>query len=204
MTSPASIFLTLAVTSLAAIAAPRLALVRVMEIYSALPSTATLQDQIKNERLQIMRDQRADKLRKIVAELQTLQGQLSDKTKPLDEVTARTLARTYELKRQEALSLQQDFESFQSDQEMEINRRMVRGMRASLDEIAEVTRMIAKERGFEAVLDSSGNTNSGVPFVLFSKDAPDITGVVQAALRDRAAAASAPPTTTKKSKSAAN
>lgn len=202
MTFPAPLFLTLAVTALTAAAAPRLALVRVMDIYTALPSTATLQDQIKHEREQIMRDQRADKLRKIVAELQTLQGQLSDKTKPLDEATARTLARAYELKRQEALSLQQDFESFQADQDQQINRRMVTGMRTSLDEIAEVTRMIAKERGFAAVIDSSGSTNTGVPFVLFSKDAPDITGDVQAALKDRAVAKPATPANDKKPENA--
>jgi Skp family chaperone for outer membrane proteins len=188
MTFLAPILLTLAVTALTAVAAPRLALVRVKDIYSALPSTTVLQDRIKGQREQIMRDQRANKLREIVADLQTLQAQLSDKTKPLDEPTARTLARTYELKRQEALTLQQDFESFKTDQEKEINRRMVTGMRASLDQIAEVTRKIAKERGFEAVIDSSGDTNTGVPFVLFSKDAPDITDDVRAALKDLAAA----------------
>jgi Skp family chaperone for outer membrane proteins len=189
MTSLLPILLTFAITAMTAVAASRLALVRVKDIYSALPSTAELQDQIKGEREQIMRDQRADKLREIVADLQTLQAQLSDKTKPLDEATARTLARTYELKRQEALTLQQDFESFKSDQEKQINRRMVTGMRTSLDQIAEVTRKIAKERGFEAVIDSSGNTNTGVPFVLFSKDAPDITDDVRAAMKDLATAA---------------
>ncbi|MES2475683.1 MAG: OmpH family outer membrane protein [Verrucomicrobiota bacterium] len=203
MTSPVPIFLTLAATALTAGAAPRLALVRVTEIYAALPSTISLKDRIKSEREQIMRDQRAEKLRKIVSELQTLQGQLSDKAKPLDEVTARSLARAYELKRQEALTLQQDFESYQSEQEKEINRRMVTGMRASLDQIAEVTRTVAKERGFDAVIDSSGNTNTGVPFVLYSKNAPDITADVNAAIKDLATPAPEA-TSADKPKSAAN
>ena len=61
---------------------------------------------------------------------------------------------------------------------------MVGGMRASLNRIAETSQKVAKERGYESVFDSSGNTNTGVPFVLFSKDAPDLTTDVQAALTD--------------------
>lgn len=182
---PTTILLITASLAISAAAAPPFALVKVQEIYSELPSTAALQEQIKQERNQIMADQRAEKLRKIVAELQTIQGQLSDKVKPLGEADARDLARNYELKRQEALTLQKDFEDFQAGEEKKINLRMVAAMRTSLDRIAEVTRMIAKERGFASVLDSSGNSNTGVPFVLSSKDAPDITADVRAAMKDR-------------------
>jgi outer membrane protein len=165
-------------------ASPKFALVRVKDIYSALPSTTALQDQVKKERDSIMKDERAEHLRKIISELQTLQSQLSDKSKPLDEATSKTLARNYEIKRQEALTLQQDFEGFQTEQEKAINKKMVSAMRESLDRIAKVTAQIAKERGYDTVFDSSGNTNTGVPFVLFSKNAPDITQDIQAALKD--------------------
>ena len=176
---------------LAAEASPKFALVRVKDIYSALPSTTALQDQVKKERDSIMKDERAEHLRKIISELQTLQSQLSDKSKPLDEATSKTLARNYEIKRQEALTLQQDFEGFQTEQEIAINKKMVSAMRESLDRIAKVTAQIAKERGYDTVFDSSGNTNTGVPFVLFSKNAPDITQDIQAALKDVETAATA-------------
>ena len=128
--------MTLLATVLTATAAPRFALIRVKDIYTALPSTVALQQQIKNERDAIMKDQRAEQLRKIIGELQALQAQLSDKTNPLDEATNRKLARTYEIKRQEAQTLQQEFENFKTEQEKLINRKMVDGMRASLDRIA--------------------------------------------------------------------
>ncbi|MES2658968.1 MAG: OmpH family outer membrane protein [Verrucomicrobiota bacterium] len=176
--------LLLIASSLAASAAPRFALVRVKEIYSALPSTTALQEQVKKERDEIMKNERAEGLRKIISELQTLQSQLSDKSKPLDESTSKSLARNYEIKRQEALTLQQEFEGFQTEQEKVINKKMVAGMRESLDRIAQVSAKIAKERGYDSVFDSSGNTNTGVPFILFSKDAPDITADIQAALKD--------------------
>lgn len=186
------ISMTFLASVLTATATPRFALVRVKDIYTDLPSTAALQLQIKKEREDIMKDERAEQLRKIIGELQTLQAQLSDKTNPLDEATNRKLARTYEIKRQEAQTLQQDFESFKADQEKAINRKMVAGMRASLDRIMKSSHQIAKDRGFESVFDSSGNTNTGVPFVLFSKDAPDLTAEIETALK---ATEPAPPAT---------
>ncbi len=189
MKSIKAIPLILIATAFAASAAPRMALVRVKDIYSALPSTTALQEQVKKERDAIMKDERAEQLRTIISELQTLQSQLSDKSKPLDEATSKSLARNYEIKRQEALTLQQEFEGFQTEQEKLINKKMVSGMRESLDQIAKVSARIAKERGYDTVFDSSGNTNTGVPFILFSKNAPDITADIEAALKDGVTAA---------------
>ena len=176
--------LVLCATVVTATAAPRFALVRVRDIYTSLPSTADLQQEIKKEREEIMKDERAELLRKIIAELQTLQAKLSDRDNPLDEVTNRKLSRNYEIKRQEAQTLQQEFESFKAEQENLINRKMVAGMRSSLTRITEASQKIAKEKGYDAVFDGSGHTNTGVPFVLFSKAAPDLTAEVQAALKD--------------------
>ena len=112
-------------SALAAEAAPKFALVRVKDIYSALPSTTALQEQIKKERDAVMKDERAEQLRKIISDLQALQSQLSDKSKPLDEATSKTLARNYEIKRQEALTLQQDFEGFQTEHSLDNPSRLV-------------------------------------------------------------------------------
>jgi hypothetical protein len=62
-------------------------------------------------------------------------------------------------------------------------------MRASLNRIEAASQKISKERGFDAVFDSSGDTNTGVPFILYSKDAPDLTPDIQAALKDSEPAA---------------
>lgn len=174
-------------------AAPRFALVRVKEIYSAMPSTIALQEQIKHEHEAIMKDQRAEQLRKIIGELQALQTQLGDKNKTADEATTRQLAQAYEIKRQEAQTLQQDFESFKTEQEKLINQKMVISMREILSKIVAASNKLAKERGFDSVFDSSGSTNTGVPFVLFSKEAPDLTADVEAALKDSTANESARP-----------
>jgi outer membrane protein len=188
-----AISLTLLVTALSAGAAPRFALVRVKEIYSAMPATTALQEQIKKEHEAIMKDHRAEQLRKIIGELQALQAQLADKTKTIDEASNRKLAQAYEIKRQEAQTLQQEFESFKTEQEKIINQKMVAAMRSSLDRIVAMSNKLAQERGFDSVFDSSGSTNTGVPFVLFSKEAPDLTSDVEAALKDSEPKASVPP-----------
>jgi Skp family chaperone for outer membrane proteins len=165
-------------------AAPRVALVRVKEIYTDLPATTALAQEMKTEREQIGKDQRAADLRRIIEELQALQARLADKKNPLDEETGRKLARSYELKLQEAKTFQQEFENFRSEREKQISRKEVAGMRASLDMIMDVARRIAKERGYEIVLENSGNTNTGLPFILYKKNVPDLTDDVKAAIKD--------------------
>ncbi|MGL4398757.1 MAG: OmpH family outer membrane protein [Luteolibacter sp.] len=204
MTPAQMISFVLMVTALSAAAAPKIALVRIKDIYTALPSTAAIQKQIKDEQAAIMKNERAEQLRKIIGELQALQAQLSDKTTPPDEATSRTLARSYEIKRQEAQTLQQEFENYKTEQEKIINRKMVAGMRSSLNRIEAASQKISKERGFDAVFDSSGDSNTGVPFILFSKNATDLTPEIEAALKgsDPATAVNPPGSTTKAVKSA--
>jgi len=173
-----------AVTLGTAEAAPRVALVRVKDIYTGLPSTEALAHQVKLEREQIAKNQRAIDLRRVIDELQALQARLSDKKNPLTEEVGAKLARSYEIKLQEAKTFQQEYENFRSEQEKSISQKEVAGMRSSLNMVMEVVKRISKARGFDMVLDSSGGTNTGLPFVLHSKDAVDITADIVAAIKD--------------------
>ena len=120
MNRVAVLALILAASTLSVSAGPLVAVVRVRDIYAALPATEDLQNQVKQERDAILRDPRAEELRRIIAELQTLQARLSDKKNPLDDASALKLARQYELTRQEAQTLQRDFESFRAEREKDI------------------------------------------------------------------------------------
>jgi outer membrane protein len=183
MTSFVAISVTFLFTALSAAAAPRFALVRIKDIYSAQPSTTAMEQRVKDERAAMMKDPRAEQLRAIISELQTLQAKLADKTTSMDEAAYRELARNYEIKRQEAQTLQQEFENFKTEQEKIINRKMVDAMRASLRQIEAISQKVSREHGFDAVFDSSGETNTTVPFILFAKDAADLTVEVEAALQ---------------------
>jgi Skp family chaperone for outer membrane proteins len=187
-----AVILTLSAALSVAKAEPRFALVDIKSIYSQLPSTLAIQKEVKAKQDALLLDPRADQLRRVITELQSIQAQLQDKSTPLDEETSLKLARNYEIKRQEAQTMQQEFESFRTEQTKLINKEMVLAMRKSLNRIVEVAERLGKEQGFEAVFDRSGATNTGVPFVLYSKNSTDLTTSVLAALKDSERPTTAP------------
>lgn len=182
-------------TAVPAMAAPKYAIVRVTDIYRNLTSTHTMLESIQKERDEIMKDERAVHLRNVVEEMSKLQSQLQAKRdSPVDD-NVRMLAQQYEIKRQEGQTLQEEFETFESEQKKEINRRMVAAMRSSLSKIDSATRKIAEEHGFDAAFDSSGISNTGLPILLYSKNAQDITKDVVARLQDTGEPSGPPPAT---------
>lgn len=162
----------------------RIALVRVQDIYRELPSTLALQTELKERRDAITNDARTEQLRGLIDELQQLQIKLRDRAPDLDEATLRGLARDFEIKRQEAQTAQTELETYRSEQELLVNEVMVTAMRRSLTAIHETAAKLAEEQGFTLVLDSSGNTNTGAPFLLYQKQAVDLTETVLASLQD--------------------
>ncbi|MBK1882638.1 OmpH family outer membrane protein [Luteolibacter pohnpeiensis] len=180
----AVLILTFVYTIVGVMAAPKFALVRVQDIYRGLPESKALQDEVTQKREDLMKDQRAIELGKNVQELKNLQSQIQNKGGPLDFDATRELARKFENLRRQTETLQHDFESFRAERSKQINRDMVEVMRKNLQRIAEVSAKVAKEQGYDAVFDSSGNTNTGIPFILYSKSAPDLTDFVIAALQD--------------------
>lgn len=169
---------------LPASAAPRFAVVRVTDIYRMLSSTAALQKELQQERDDLLKDERAEQLRKLVAQLQEMQAQFQQKKDQQTSEETRKMSREFEIKRQEAQTLQQEFETFRQERNREINRRMVHSMRESLGKIVTTSQRLATEQGFIGVFDSSGNSNTGVPALLYVKDAKDLTDNVVASLKD--------------------
>jgi Skp family chaperone for outer membrane proteins len=163
-------------------AEPNFALVKVRQIYDQLPSTAVLEQEISADRNNIMKDQRAERLRTMINDLQVMQVQLTDTKKPLDQDTNRKVTRNYEIKRMEAQNIKQEFEVFRAEQEKKINQKLVTSMKASLARILETSQTVAKGHGIELLFDSTGSTNTGVGFILYSKDSPDLTEEVKTEL----------------------
>lgn len=177
------------------LAAPKFAVVRVTDIYRDLPSTKTMQERIQKDRESIMLNKRAEQLRIIITELQAQQAKLEENKEQLDTENGKKMVRAYEIKRQEAETLREEFEEFRTEEEKRINREMVSAMRSSLDRITTAANQIAKERNLDAVMDTSGNSNTGVPFVLFQNDQPDLTEDVIELLGETAIGSSPPENT---------
>lgn len=168
------ISLVLAASIAVSLGASKFAVVRLTDIYRDLPSTAALQKGVQEQREAIMKNERAEHLRRVIAELQLLQSELQDNSARTEDQMA-ALGRSFELKRQEAETMRREFEDFRVEENKRINREMVEGMRALLSRIHEASVQIAKERNFDGVFDSSGNSNTGTQVMLYHKDAPDLT-----------------------------
>jgi len=180
-------FVTLSWLALSAVlpGAPEFAVIRVTDIYRELPSTAATQKEIQARRESINEGPRAEVFRKVLQELQALEAQLKENKDSIDTEDGKKMVRAYEIKRQEAETLRQDFEEFRTEENERINKDMVAAMRASLNRITEATTQLAKERNLDAVLDISGNSNTGIPFILYSGDAPDVSGDVVGLLGEK-------------------
>lgn len=178
-----SLWLALAAISFAA--PTKFAVVRVTDIYRNLPSTAALQKKVVNEREAIMDNQRAVQLRAIIGVLQSMQTELNARKNDLESPETKKLVRDYEIKRQEAQTLQQEFEEYRKSEDKRINAEMVSAMRDSLNRISEASQQLAEEHNLDVVIDTSGDSNTGVPFVLYSGDAPDLTDDVIALLDEK-------------------
>jgi len=105
----------------------------------------------------------------------------------LDSDAGKNLVRSYEIKRQETETLRKEFEEYRAEEEKRINKEMVATTRESLNRISAAAQQIAKERNLDGVFDTSGNTNTGLPFVLYAAGAEDISDDVIALLGEKPA-----------------
>ncbi len=184
MTSRVAKLLLFFAFTIPAFSAPKFAVVRVSDVYQQLSSTVALSKSLQDQREAIMKEERAEHLRNLVSELQLLQTQFQQKKEAQMTDAMQKLARDFEIKRQQALTLQRDFEAYRTEKNREFNRIMVESMRVSLAKIAAASDKLAREQGFAGAFDSTGSSNTGVPVLLYSKNAKDLTPEVIALLKD--------------------
>jgi Skp family chaperone for outer membrane proteins len=168
-------------------AAPKFGVVRVTDIYRGLPSTAAMQADIQSQRDNIIKDVRAERLRAILTEMEALESQLRANKDDLESELGKKLVRSYEIKRQETDPLRLEFEGFRAEEEMRNNKELVAATRNSLTRMSAAAQQIAKERNLDGVMDTSGDTNTGLPFVLFAGGAEDMTEAVIGLLGEKPA-----------------
>lgn len=179
----AAVLLSLSIcVSAAAGAPPKVAVVRVADIFRQLEETARENRALQAKRDAIQRDGRLASYNKMYADLEYRRKQLDGGAAGMDAATRSRLEREFAIKRREAKLLLEDFESFRAERTREINAEMVEGMRSRLERIREAAGKIAAEEGYDWVFDSSGNTNSGVPLLLYAKGSNDLTDRVLALL----------------------
>lgn len=181
MKSAAALLALVLSTSPAPAEPPRVAVLRVADAFRQLEATSKSGELLKAKREEINKDPRLASSNAMFSELELRLNQLKSNAK-IDPEARKKLEREYAIKTREANALRADFESFQAEKTREINAEMVAGMKQRLAMIRQTAEKIAAEEGFDWILDSSGNTNTGVPLLLYAKNAKDLTDRVVAAL----------------------
>jgi Skp family chaperone for outer membrane proteins len=196
MKSAAAALALLLSTSLAPAQAPRVALLRVDDVYNQLAETARSVELLKARHAEIDKDPRLANSKALIADLDLRRKQLQSTNSKITPDARMKLEREFMIKLREATALQADFEGYKAARTREINTEMVAGKKQRLQLIRETAERIAKESGYDWILDSSGNSNTGVPLVLYAKGADDLTDRVVAALATPQPPESASKTTT--------
>ena len=162
--------------------APRVAVIRVSEVFNKLETTVRATADTNAKKAEIERDSRMVTYKELYADLTLRRKALEENPPKIDAETRKRLAREYAIKLQEAKSLLEDFESFRAERIREIDTEAVAGMKQRLAVIRSTAEQFAKEEGYDWVLDASGNTNTGVPLLLYAKKSNDLTARVLASL----------------------
>ncbi|GAA5481346.1 OmpH family outer membrane protein [Haloferula sargassicola] len=158
-------------------AAPKIAGVRISDIYQKLQVSHEIEDRATEARRAIGKDPRFAALAEAVKKLEELEGQLA-KSQDLDRLSRERLQQQYLVKRDEEASLRREVQLYQAEQLKTVNERMVSEMTDQLGKIQEAAAGLAREKGFDLLLDLSGKTNTSLPFVVYAKDPVDLTDEV--------------------------
>ena len=79
------------------------------------------------------------------------------------------------MEQQEGIALDRERREFLQRRNQALNEKMVQRMKGILEEIRKLVEEQAKADNYDYVFDKSGLSTSQVPFLLYTKDATDIT-----------------------------
>jgi Skp family chaperone for outer membrane proteins len=153
----------------------RIATVDMQELFKQYHRTNEAQQQINVERARIQKDnnERLARIRDLEENLGKLRQQLEDPT--YNESKKQTLFKEWQEEQQEGIALDRERREFLQRRNQALNEKMVQRMKGILEEIRKLVEEQAKVDNYDYVFDKSGLSTSQVPFLLYTKDATDIT-----------------------------
>lgn len=153
----------------------KIATVDMQQLFKEYYRTAEAQKQINVERAKIQKDnnERLGRIRELENDLQNLKKQLEDPA--ISDSKKQTLFKDWQTKQQEGIALDRERREFLQRRNQALNEKMVQRMKGILEEIRKLVEELAKTESYDYVFDKSGLSTSQVPFLLYTKDATDIT-----------------------------
>jgi outer membrane protein len=160
-------------------AKPKAALVDIQELFREYHKSIEAEKQINIERARIQKEN--NDMRQRIRVLDMTLREINRTMRSGEELTERkrkSLMREAGLLFQEREGLDRQRKQVMQSQHQELNRRMIGRMKAILKEIREIVVEKAERGGYDYVFDSAGLNTSQVPFVLYAKEATDMTPMI--------------------------
>ena len=156
----------------------KIATVDMQELFKQYFRTNEAQKQINVERARIQKDnnERMAKIRDIETALGKLSKQLEDPS--INDSKKQALFKDWQAQQQEGIALDRERREFLQRRNQLLNEKMLQRMKGILEEIRKLVEEHAKGENFDYVFDKSGLSTSQVPFLLYTKDATDITSIL--------------------------
>jgi outer membrane protein len=169
-----------------------IATVDMQELFKQYYRTNEAQKQINVERARIQKDnnERLQLIRDLEEDLGNLRKQIEDPS--IADSKKQTLFKDWQMKQQEGIALDRERREFLQRRNTALNEKMVQRMKGILEEIRKLVEEQAKVDNYDYVFDKSGLSTSQVPFLLYTKDATDITAGLLKNLNKDAPAESLP------------
>jgi Skp family chaperone for outer membrane proteins len=171
----------------------KIATVDMQQLFKEYHRTTEAQKQINVERARIQKEnnERLSRIRELESELQSLRKQLEDPA--INDKKKQELFKDFQMKTQEGVALDRERREYLQRRNAALNEKMVQRMRGILEEIRKLVEDQAKSDDYDYVFDKSGLSTSQVPFLLYTKDATDITpGLLSELNKDAPVAAPEP------------
>ena len=170
----------------------KIATVDMQSLFKEYHRTNEAQKQINVERARIQKEnnERLARIRELDTELQNMRKQLEDPS--INDSKKQTVFNEWQMKQQEGVALDRERREFLQRRNQALNEKMVQRMKGILEEIRKLVEEQAKKEDYDYVFDKSGLSTSQVPFLLYTKDATDITAGLLKDLNKDAPAESIP------------
>jgi len=156
----------------------KIATVDMQELFKQYYRTNEAQKQINVERARIQKEnnERLARIRELEENLGKLRKQLDDPS--LNDSKKQTLFKDWQGQQQEGIALDRERREYLQRRNQALNEKMVQRMKGILEEIRKLVEEKAKVENFDYVFDKSGMSTSQVPFLLYTKDATDMTAIL--------------------------
>lgn len=183
MTLIRSLLAVVLATSLSGIAAAqegklKIATVDMQELFKQYYRTNDAQKQINIERARIQKENndRLTRIRELEDNLAKMRKQIEDPA--ISDAKKQALFKDWQMQQQEGIALDRERREFLQRKNQALNETMVQRMKGILAEIRKLVEEQAKGESYDYVFDKSGLSTSQVPFLLYTKDATDVTAVL--------------------------